>query len=434
LSNICEIHRRKGDLNQSLECYQEVLRTHREIGNNYHIAVVLHNIGVVYWQQGKLTEARQHLEQSLELRAEIENRIEMSDSLFFLISVTIDQGEFSKAQQYLGQLQEIRDQEDDKTVHQRYSVAEAQLLKTSRRTRDRVRAEEILARVVDEAVGDLEVTTLALLHLCDVLLVELRTSYDAGVLGDVQKRVGQLLELAKEQRSNWLLAETYVLQARLALIELDLQEARRLHTQAQIMADEHGLHRLAMVISREHDVLLKQLGQWEGLIERQASLQERIEMARLEELVVRMIRKRTEDIPEVPEEPVLLLILDKDGISLFSKHFISEGAPDEQLIAGFLAAIDGFSRVAFSASGSLERIKHQDYTLLMHAQAPLLFCYVFKGQSWGAQQRLNRFLAALKANDSVWHTLTARSKDTPIPDPETFEGLVTEIFQPASFS
>ncbi len=432
LSNICEIHRRKGDLNQSLECYQKVLRTHKEIGNNYHIAVVLHNIGVVYWQQGELAQARVHLEQSLVLREEIKNKIEISDSLFFLISVAIDQKAPDTAQQYFQKLQEIRNQEDDKTIHQRCSVAEALLLKISTRARDRVRAEEILAQVVDTGIGDLEVTTIALLHLCDVLLVELRTSGDTTVLVDVQSRVGQLLELAKEQRSNWLLAETYVLQARLALIELNLQEARRLLTQAQIMADEHGLHRLAMMISREHDALLKQLSQWEALIERQASLQERIEMARLEELVVRMIRKRAEDIPEEPEEPVLLLVLDSTGISLFSKRFIGEEVPDEQLIAGFLSAIDGFSRDAFSASGSLERIKHQDYTLLIHAQKPLLFCYVFKGQSYGARQRLTAFLTALKSNDAVWYAITTRPKDAPLPHTATFDALVTEIFQPST--
>ena len=89
-------------------------------------------------------------------------------------------------------------------------------------------------QVVEEEVAWHEIKVLALLNLCDLLLRELRISGDREILIEIQQHVHRLQEIAKTQYSHRVLAETYVLQAKLALIDLEVSRARQLLNQAQI--------------------------------------------------------------------------------------------------------------------------------------------------------------------------------------------------------
>ena len=200
--------------------------------------------------------------------------------------------------------------------------------------------------------------------------------------------------------------------------------------QAQQIAEETGLRRLAINISTEHDALLDQLSQWEELIDRKASMSERFDLARLEDLLVRMIRKRAEEIPVMPqEEPELVLIIGAEsGISVFSKSFRIDRPLEEHLIGGFLTAINAFMRDAFAGTGAIERIKHKEYTLLLKAVEPFLVGYIFKGPSYFALQKLGKFTDALQEN-AVWLKLKDALKTGRILVGERgVEVLVEEIF------
>jgi hypothetical protein len=108
----------------------------------------------------------------------------------------------------------------------------------------------------------------------------------------------------------------------MALLELNVPRARHLLTQAQIIADDKGLDRLARSISHEYDTLLRQLSQWEAIEAQEASITEVNELAGVEELLTRLVRQRAAEPPELhPEEPVLLLVLSESGFSILTKKF-----------------------------------------------------------------------------------------------------------------
>ncbi len=421
----------KGELEQALVHLEQSLTLYEELGNKRANAPPLCNIGEIYFLRGEWDQAIAYLEQSLALFEEFGHKVHASEALYYLVSVAIDQTALEQARRYLQRLQQLNEQEDNKIINQRYRVAEALVLKTSPRALHRGKAEELLTQVVEEEIVSHEVTVAALLHLCDLLLVELRTSDAPEVLGEVQAHVTRLLEIAQQKHSYLLFAETYVLQAKLALVELDVQGARRFLEQAQRLAEEWGLQRLAMRISTEHDTLLDQLGQWEDFIDRNASLAERAELAHLEEQVVRMVRKRVGALPELPQEkPELLLIVGADsGLNVFSKSFREDRPFTEQLIAGFLTAINALVRDAFAATGSIERIKHQEHTLLLKAVEPFLVSYVFQGPSYFALQKLDQFTEALQASPVVWQALTeALQTRRFVAEGSPVEALVTEMF------
>jgi len=429
LNNIGLIYRDKGELDRALEYYKQSLEYFKEISHNLNTAASLNNIGEIHTFRGELDQAITYHEQSLDLSEKIGNNLWTSFTLFYLVSVAIGIGSLERAQQYLQYLQQINKQEDNKVISQQSRVAEALVLKNSPRARNRGKAEELLTQVIEEEIVQHEVTIVALLNLCDLLIAELRVSGTQEVLEEVKVLVNQLLEIANQQHSHWVLAETYVLQSKLALIELDMKAARQSLDKAQLIAEKRGLRRLAMQISTEHDTLLGQLKHWEDIIDRNASMNERVELAQLENILMQMIQKRAETTPELPqEEPLMLLIITEGGITLFSKFFHTDHTLEDQLIGGFLAAINAFIREAFAVTGSIERIMHQDYTLLLNSVEPFLVCYVFEGPSYFALPKLEQFTKELTST-AIWHTLTG-SIESGIPldaNSEILE-LVAEMF------
>ncbi|MHA1940819.1 MAG: hypothetical protein ACW97P_03735, partial [Candidatus Hodarchaeales archaeon] len=143
----------------------------------------------------------------------------------------------------------------------------------------------------------------------------------------------------------------------------------------------------------------------------------------------RLQRKRTVEPPElVEEEPIVLLIIDKSGISYFNYPF-KEDWDFEWLFSSFMSAFDTFSSEVFSES--IDRIKIGDNLILVNPIESFLVCYVIKGQSYLGLQKLNRFSNAIKDNTEIWESLT-RAVQTgevlEVDNPQSLGNVVNEIF------
>ncbi|MFX0117321.1 MAG: hypothetical protein ACFFB3_22430, partial [Candidatus Hodarchaeota archaeon] len=207
----------------------------------------------------------------------------------------------------------------------------------------------------------------------------------------------------------------------------------QLLTQAQQIAEERGLQQLAMMASGEHDSLLDQMSKWDSFIGSEVSMQERLKLTKLENMVTGLIRKREVEIEErPPDEPVMLLILADSGLTLFSQSFGEESQMDDQLVGGFLTAVTSFGSEVFSGSGAIDRIQYQEYTVASKAVESMMFCYMFKGQSYTALQKLDQFMDSVQQVAAVWNGLTRalRTGQTlEYADEMTLGGIITEIFQ-----
>ncbi len=407
LNNVGAIYWQKGELDEALDYYQQSLKLFEELANQQDIAISLGNIGKIYHDKGEFDRALDHHQRSLILRADIENAQQIAMSLFELISVSLDNGSLELSQQYLQYLQQIDKREKKKIISQQYRVARALVLKKNGRARERGKAEILLEQVAEEEVCHYKLTVTALFNLCELFLKELRENEDQELLNEVQNLSTRLFEIGEEQNSQRLIAEVYLLQSKLALLELKIKEARKFLTQAQRIAEKWGLNRLAMKISSEHDKLLQQLNLWEEVIHRNASLRERIALSQLEEMVGGMVQKSEFKTPKQrPEEPVMLLIVGKTGQCLFSKIFVPDTQINDQLLGGFLSAISSFGSEVFENTETLDRIVYQEHTLALKPIESMMFTYVFKGQSYSALQKLDKFTGTVKSSTIAWNGLT----------------------------
>ncbi|MFX1286432.1 MAG: tetratricopeptide repeat protein [Promethearchaeota archaeon] len=429
LNNIGVIHELKGELFEAHDFYTKSFALFRELGNNPKIAMSYNNIGNTYLDGGDVDKAISHYQETLKLLENTENSLDTSITLYNLILVNLQLGSKENSHVYLQKLQEIEDKQKNRIISQIYNLGNALDLKTSERVIKRAEAQQIFQKITEEEIYQHEFTVIAKKNLCELLIQELTSSGNEEILQEIKEILQDLMTIAENQQSSSLLIEVYIMQSKMALLELDLDSARKLLNQAQQLAEEKGLQRLAVMVSREYDSLLTQSSKWTDLPDREASMAERLELAELESMVTRLIRKKAEIAELSEEEPVLFLILARSGMSMFSKHFVSDSLLADQLIGGFITAINAFTQQAFSESGTIEGIKHKEYTILMNPTDPLLCCYVFKGPSYYALQKLRNFSETVKVSDTIWDRLTkASSIGLDISGETAIEDLVTKTF------
>ena len=421
LYNLSAIYRQRGELDKALGYQEECLAEFKELNYLNGIAASLHNIGIIYYHKGDLDNSSKFFKRSLSIREESKNHTGSASSMFYLIQLSLDKGLLDDAKYYLDKLETIKDTVENKLIDQQFSIAEALLLKNSARIPKKAKSEELLRNVIESEIVDHEITTLAYLHLSDLLLDELKLTGEKEVLEEIKSLTDQLFEIAKNQQSSSLMAETLWLKSQLFLISKELSEAKYLLTQAQLIAEEKGLRRLALKISSEFDKLLNQMNKWQALIKQDIPLTERLAISDIDNLLIRMIKREEIILLDYEaENPIFLVILNKDGQTLFTHRFSTLSKLDGALIGGFIAAINSFSSEILKAPGNIERIKHQDYNLIIKAHEKMLFTYVYKGQSYSALKKLNNFVDLAKNSKLVWEALE-ESAEKPIPLNEIIE-------------
>lgn len=220
------------------------------------------------------------------------------------------------------------------------------------------------------------------------------------------------------------------MQAKLSLLTFNIKKAKRFLIQAQQIAEKFGLKLLAIKISNEHDELLKQLNIWENLKKSTSSIKERMEFARLNEQMENMIQKRVVEGPELSdEEPLLLLIVSEGGEPILSHSFIDDQSFEDYLFGSFFTAINSFINEKFSEG--LDRASFGEHTLLMKSISPFLMFYVYKGQSYLAQQRLRYLIEKLQSDNEVWGAFEKyfqMNQEIQLKDIPSLEPLIKDIF------
>ncbi|MEE9378228.1 MAG: tetratricopeptide repeat protein [Candidatus Lokiarchaeia archaeon] len=305
LYSLANAYNFKGEIDRALIYFKQSLKLLREINNKPHMAIILNCIGTVYSVKGEFDHALENLEESLAIFEEIEITQWTLHPLASGVEISLERGDIERAQQYFQRFEQINEQFHP--PERNWSrLLKAMILKKSSRTRNKAKAEELLKQIVEEEGVGFELTLNALIHICDLLREELRITKDMEVLDELNTYIGQLLDYAEKSNSYWILCEVYLLQAKLALLELDMKTAQRFLTQAQQIAERFGLNQLATQIANENKDLLEKLDLWEKLKEVGAPMADRLELAHLDEQIEGMVQKRAALTAKVTEEKIAI--------------------------------------------------------------------------------------------------------------------------------
>ncbi|MFW9823740.1 MAG: tetratricopeptide repeat protein [Candidatus Thorarchaeota archaeon] len=420
-----------GEMDKSLKYNKKSLELFKKIKSSFNIAILLGNMGDMYGKMGEYDLAVEHLEESINLFEHLPRGfISIEGVISNLIILAVEYGDNERTQKYFHRLEDINNQKKGDGIKLGYKLAKALILKTSSRIRDKAKAEELLKEIIETDTIAFDLVIMAYIHLCEILLMEYRLNNDSEIFVELNHYIAKLLFIAEKQHSYFVFCETFILKAKLALLNFDTKSARLFLTQAQKIAETYSMKRLAMKISFEHDELLKQLDLWEKLRESEAPLTERWKFARLSNQMARMVKKQVVKVPELSdEESVFLLIISEGGEPIFSQKFTEDRSFEDHLFGGFLTTIDYFIKETFSEG--LDRAMFGDYTLLMKSIPPFFISYIFKGDSYYALKRVSYFVDYIQKKEDIWEQLlkiNQRSQVIHLQDIPTLDHLIRETF------
>ncbi len=293
-NNIGDVYHTQGELKKAYEYYTKALDLFKESGNKEHIFSGYHNIGKFFHQKRDFVNARDYFTKAAEIAEESKNVFSLSENLFHQILVSLDLKDPKTTNIYLEQLQRISKGNPNKIIQLRLRVAQALVQKTTTRIKDRMTALSSLQSLIAEKPVNHELLVIAMLHTTELLLYELKLSEtnEEEVLQELKNLASSLEKIAQDQQLHSLLAETYLLQSRLALIDLDIKRTKELLMTAQLIADERGLIKLASTIKNELELLKSQLNNWEFIIEQKPNVKDISALSLIDDLVQRMIRRK----------------------------------------------------------------------------------------------------------------------------------------------
>jgi tetratricopeptide (TPR) repeat protein len=290
-NNLGSAYQLRGDISQSLDYHQRSFELRRELGNNQDIAQSLLNIGEIHQMKGELEQALEYYQQGLDLYKESGNDTLTSMAYYLIINTATESTQLDIADAALLKFDELNKNASSRVIDQRYRVTKAIRLKASKGAREKLRAQEMLAEIVEEEIVGHYLTVNAMIHLCDLLLFELKMTGQEELFQSAKDIAQQIMDIAKSQTSFPLLTEAYILQSKFALVEQDIEKARILLSQAHIITQEKDLYILARKVAHERDLLQLEVDKWQKIIEQNPTRNEMIDFAQLDDYLERMIKK-----------------------------------------------------------------------------------------------------------------------------------------------
>jgi len=301
LSDIGDIYRLKGELDKALEFKMEYLFKMEILCDKAAIASSFSDLSLISWQNNEKEQALEYAQKGLKLRIELQNDISISWSLHLLIRYTVELEEIDLAEKYYEDLKQINREIENKPLIQRLRFSEALIFKASQDPRERGKAELLFEKLLEEDLPyDLYVNVL--LNISELLVYELKITKNEKILSKLDKYAFQLNELAIRNNSHLLIIESLWFQSQLALVELQIDKAKSLLSQALAWAEKNNLEQFEIKFLREKEKLISKANELQKLGEtKPTSIFERMDVIRIDETLkdvkrVSMTEARVEEI------------------------------------------------------------------------------------------------------------------------------------------
>ncbi|MHA1637877.1 MAG: tetratricopeptide repeat protein [Candidatus Thorarchaeota archaeon] len=411
LNNLAMISSEKGELETALEYFNECLSMDVEQGRIVGQSNRLHNIATVYADMGNFVKAKEYSLKGLALIEDSENYQSLALSYYTLANYSLELEDMKDNSLYLKRLLLITNLSNDDSVLMLYEVGKATKLETHGGTDELNEAKEIFRKYIDAKITYANLRIKCMLLLCRILLHEVKSSQNPDAMTEIQNILNAIDRLASDQKSFRLQTEVLTIKAKIALIELKPKEAQKMLNVAQAIAQKKGLLKIAKRISHEYDSLMEQMSVWTSMLQRKTSLQERLDLSAIDNSLGVALRQHEGESFSPPEVPVMLLFIQRDiGLTIYTKKFDFASNVDGAVFGAFITAFDLFLRDTLDSEDMVERVKAGEYTLAMKSVEWLTLCYVFKGHSYFAIEKLHTLSTEIMKNADCFKSLMEKNR------------------------
>ncbi len=305
---IGSIYRGRGELersldyyNMALELYNTALIKHQNVPHS--VCVGLRDLGILYFHKNKIKQSSEYFKRAIEIHNSLclfkntLNDFELAVSNFWLIFLSIESGFPNPVDDFLKEINKLTSSWPWLKLFSK--AGKALILKNRPRAKDKIEAQQLFQELLGERF-DYELEFVIQVNLCELLLDELKFYGEEEVIQEIQRLLNRISNIAKNQRSITTLVTLYSLQAKLALIEGNIEYSNSLLTQALLLSNEKGLEFPSLQVKKQQDLLVSQLEEWRQLLVRNSSIQEKFELLDLKKYIAGAIN----DVLEKKFQPI----------------------------------------------------------------------------------------------------------------------------------
>jgi tetratricopeptide (TPR) repeat protein len=278
---VADVYADKGELDIALEHHNKSLELREKLNAEGEIAQSLHDIGKIYHKLGNIEDAMSHYNRSLNVFLKIKNGIWASESLLNLILLHIELDDMKKVGVYMHQLESINNLLDSKLVDLRLKIAKAMVYKGKQRLESKIKALQIFEEISNDKIIDFRLSVLAMLSRCDLLLLEFQVIDNPVILDELNDILEQLMSISVGQQSYIIYTEVLILQSRVAILQLDLDNATELLSEALSLTKERNFHYLHERVDEEYQRVNNQIELWKNFYKKNLGHLERLKKTEL---------------------------------------------------------------------------------------------------------------------------------------------------------
>ena len=424
-------------LNNNVQSQKYFLEAIELIGkiNNYEILLESYiGLGIIYQEDNKVIESELMLKNAKDiLESEIGYQIGIAQTLFKIALLSI-QHSLGNVSDFIDLVSDyLEGNLDTPRNFQRKNFIQAVKLNSTSRLRQRAEAVSIFEELTKTKLVDYEIGILSYLFILDSIIFEIKIFNSIELLDEAYNVLDNIIEhtLAKDL-SVWK-SRILSLQAQLKVFEYKFDEAKQLINEAIQTAATTNLLRMAFHLSNQYDELVNQIVRLEEMKKQHKDEHSFNELLEITEFSIFDYNRNKFNIEIPDEEPSYLSLISLNGVTLYSRNFDYNNSEEniDQLISGFLVAINSVIMKVFSSSGFIERIKHKEYTItLFNLIESIYICYVYKGPSFHAQMKINRLKHDLLSNPSVNNIIEASKENKTLNQEENInvDKVIANIF------
>lgn len=415
-----------GDLHLAQDYLNNALLESEKFKLDILISQCKRELGSILLKQREFHLAEEYFTYSLNHSKRLKNPIESTIDLYRLLNLFLELRNYEDAGLCLLNIQKIKEVFDIKFINQCYELSLAKVIRVEYSVKSLNTAFEIVENIIhsDKVYHEFELD--ARIFHCELLLLEKKLFNHSKNDRIIEDSIDEIYDFLTIQKSVQTTIECMVIQAQLFFYNLDFDIAKMYLSNAGSLASDNGFNLLDYKI----DLLLKQIDgfkdSWNKINTIDSTIFNNCNTDILKEALF-SLEKHTTDLLHLKEEyPVMVLILSDGGISIYDKPLSSENS--EIQTNDFVSVISSYLGNQNEINPFANKVKIDDYTIILIPNESIVFCYAFKGNSIKAIQKLEKFVTTLRKMPKIWDQINFVFPSITTDTSKQIELVINKIF------
>lgn len=278
-----------GDLVKAEKNLKEMISIAEEDQYETSLSWGYYNLARVYKHKYEIDEALAAFNKSLPIFEEKENIFGIACTLFQIILVKLELKLRDEAKDYLQKLKRLSDR-NNLHVNVRINLAEGLILKRGHRAVHKTEAQKLFEKIISDEIVDHEMTVIAMLNLCELLIEEIRIYREEEAISEFEELIEGLLKISKDYNSYSLYIDILLVKSRYQLMKGNSKEAKVILEQGFILTEEEGLKEIAAKVIKELKILENEIRKWDEIAKNNLSLPDRMNQVELDSYISRALK------------------------------------------------------------------------------------------------------------------------------------------------